>query len=114
MGILGQLKDGTTEKKRSSLFYILIIAILVLATIATIRLSSTFRKGIELDIRDEYVQQISELETKLEKQQKSYEENLSKVSDDHAKEIEKKDKLSKEKADRFQNMLKGFATGMKK
>lgn len=30
------------------------------------------------------------------------------------KEIEKKDKASKEKADRFQNMLKGFATGMKK
>ena len=54
MGILGHIKDAASaEKRRSSLFYILLITILVLATIATIRLSSTFRKGIELDIRDE-------------------------------------------------------------
>ena len=92
MGILGHIKDAASaEKRRSSLFYILLITILVLATIATIRLSSTFRKGIELDIRDEYTQQISELESKLEKQKDSYEKKLAQVSDDHAKVIEKKE-----------------------
>ena len=93
MDLLEQIKDtASAAKRRSSLFYILAIVILILITFATIRLSSTFRKGIELDIRDEYAQQIAELEDQLEVQKKSYDEELSKVNKDHTKELEKKSK----------------------
>lgn len=95
---------------------IIAVAIIFLGLVAIISTYSNISASIEQKLREEYDEQIVDLQTELEdakdqheeeleKQKKSYEKKLDDAEQKHAKEIEKKDSIIAEKQEEIEKMV---------